>query len=84
MHYNDPAKLKTSKEGFRTFYIEALEDLIVGMDETRSNFITLTVEERYAVLIKEEPSLLQQGPLQYLASLLDITPRHLSRIRNNL
>jgi hypothetical protein len=60
-----------------------LENLVVGMDETRSNFITLTAEERYAVLMKDEPALLQQVPLQYLASLLGITPRHLSRIRNN-
>ena len=83
LHYNDLTKLKTSNEGFRTFYIEALENLVVGMDETRSNFITLTAEERYAALMKEEPALLQQVPLQYLASLLGITPRHLSRIRNN-
>ena len=83
LHYNDLLKLKTSNEGFRTFYIEALENLVVGMDETRSNFIILTAEERYANLMKEEPALLQQVPLQHLASLLGITPRHLSRIRNN-
>jgi len=83
LHYHDLTKLKTSNEGFRTFYIEALENLVVGMDETRSNFITLTAEERYAVLMEEEPALLQQVPLKYLASLLGITPRHLSRIRNN-
>jgi len=83
LHYSDLLKLKASNEGFRTFYIEALENLVVGMDKTRNNFITLTAEERYAVLMEEEPALLQQVPLQYLASLLGITPRHLSRIRNN-
>jgi hypothetical protein len=28
--------------------------------------------------------LLQQIPLQYLASMLGVTPRHLSRIRGNI
>jgi len=54
------------------------------MDETRANLMILTAEERYALLLKEEPKLLQQIPLQYLASILGVTPRHLSRIRNNI
>jgi CRP/FNR family transcriptional regulator, anaerobic regulatory protein len=83
IHYNDLVNLKTSNEAFRTFYIKALEDLNVAMDETRRNLIILTAEERYALLMKEEPELLQQIPLQYLASILGVTPRHLSRIRNN-
>ena len=84
IHHNDLEKLKTTNDSFRTFYIKALENLAVGMDETRSNLITLTAEERYQILLKEEPALLQQVPLQYLASILGITPRHLSRIRNSI
>jgi len=83
IHYNDLNKLKAENEGFRTFYIGELENLVVAMDETRSNLITLTAEERYAFMMKEEPVLLQQTPLQYLASILGVTRRHLSRIRNN-
>jgi len=83
IHYDDLVKLKNSNEAFRSFYIGALENLVVGMDETRSNLIILTAEERYALLMKNEPALLQQIPLQYLASILGVTPRHLSRIRNN-
>jgi CRP/FNR family transcriptional regulator, anaerobic regulatory protein len=84
IHYNDLAKLKTVSEAFKTFYIGAMESVVVGMDESRSNLIILTAEERYANLLKEEPALLQQIPLQYLASILGVTPRHLSRIRNNI
>ncbi len=84
IHYDDLVKLKTGNEAFRTFYIKAMEDLVVAMDETRANLIILTAEERYALLLKEEPALLQQIPLQYLASILGVTPRHLSRIRNNI
>ena len=84
IHYSDLEKLKTESDAFKTFYIGALENLVMCMDETRSNLIILTAEKRYALLLKEEPALLQQIPLQYLASILGVTPRHLSRIRNNI
>lgn len=84
IHYKDLEKLKKESEAFRSFYIKALEDLAVAMDETRTNLIILTAEERYDLLMKEEPELLHQIPLQYLASILGVTPRHLSRIRNNI
>ncbi len=83
IHYNDMKRLKKESEAFKAFYIAALESLVVGMDDTRTNLIILTAEERYALLLKNEPALLQQMPLQYLASILGVTPRHLSRIRNN-
>lgn len=82
--YTDLQKLKAESEAFKTFYIGALENVVIGIDESRSNLITLTAEERYATLLKEEPVLLQQIPLQYLASILGVTPRHLSRIRSNI
>lgn len=84
VHYNDLALLKANSEAFKAFYIEALENVVAGIDESRSNLITLTAEERYTTLLRDEPALLQQIPLQYLASILGITPRHLSRIRNNI
>ena len=83
IHYDDLAKLKISSEAFKTFYIGAMENVVVGIDESRSKLIILTAEERYASLLKDEPALLQQIPLQYLASILGVTPRHLSRIRSN-
>lgn len=84
IHYDDLLKLKSGNEAFKTFYIDAMEDILTGMDETRANLMVLTAEERYALMLKEEPLLLQQIPLQYLASILAVTPRHLSRIRNNV
>ncbi|MEP7318870.1 MAG: Crp/Fnr family transcriptional regulator [Panacibacter sp.] len=84
IHYNDLAKLKLNSDAFKTFYIAAIEQVLAGIDESRSKLIILTAEERYAALMKEEPALLQQIPLQYLASILGVTPRHLSRIRNNI
>jgi len=40
-------------------------------------------EKRYQDLVKNQPELLQQIPLNYLSSYLGITQRHLSRIRKS-
>lgn len=51
-----------------------MEDRIFG-------FISLTAEERYHKLFHEQRDLFLQVPLQYLASMLGMTPETLSRIR---
>jgi len=40
--------------------------------------------KRYKSLIENQPTYIQKLPLQYLASYLGITQRHLSRIRNEV
>lgn len=69
---------------FESFYVGILEDQINCIEESRYNLLTLTAEERYQRLMAEEPHLLQEVPLQYLASILGVTPRHLSRIRGHI
>ncbi|MFN8289488.1 MAG: Crp/Fnr family transcriptional regulator [Chitinophagaceae bacterium] len=83
IHHDEMMRLKKENEAFRAFYIAALENLVISMDDTRTNLIILTAEERYALLLKNEPDMLRQMPLQYLASILGVTPRHLSRIRHH-
>jgi hypothetical protein len=65
----------------KDFYIGLLEWQIGCIDNSRFDLITLNAEQRYQKLLEEEPELLQRIPLQYLASILGVTPRHLSRIR---
>lgn len=43
-----------------------------------------TANERFEALLKEEPELFQHVPLQYIASMIGITPESLSRLRKNL
>jgi CRP/FNR family transcriptional regulator, anaerobic regulatory protein len=43
--------------------------------------LSLSAEERYAVLWAQQPELFNLVPLQYLASMLGMTPETLSRIR---
>lgn len=69
---------------FKDFYINLLEVALCGIDESRYDLIVLTAEQRYEKMLSNEPHLLQQIPLQHLASMLGITPRHLSRIRSKI
>lgn len=69
---------------FKDFYIKLIEWQICCIDKSRLDLITLTAEQRYVKLLKEEPELLQKVPLQYIASMLGVTPRHLSRLRNKI
>lgn len=73
--------LKADNAEFQAFYTGLLEYQLVCIEESRYDFITLTAEERYAKMLETEPHVLQEMPLQYLAQVLGVTPRHLSRIR---
>jgi CRP-like cAMP-binding protein len=46
--------------------------------------LSLSSEERYQQLFQQNPELFNQVPLQYLASMLGMTPETFSRIRNKL
>ena len=48
------------------------------------SLLTKTAEDRYLDLFKEEPRLLQQISLKYIASYIGITPQALSRIRKRI
>lgn len=69
---------------FKNFYIALLENTVCGIDASRHDLIVLTAEQRYEKMLRQEPHLLQQIPLQHLASMLGVTPRHLSRIRSKI
>jgi CRP-like cAMP-binding protein len=80
----DLKKLVAEIPPFKDFYIALLEWAICGIDSSRHDLIVLSGEQRYEKMLKEEPKLLQVIPLQYLASMLGVTPRHLSRIRGKI
>lgn len=77
-------KLVEEIPSFKNFYINLLEAAVCGIDESRHDLIVLNAEQRYEKMLRKQPKLLQQIPLQLLASILGITGRHLSRIRNNI
>ncbi|HXS35568.1 MAG TPA: Crp/Fnr family transcriptional regulator [Flavipsychrobacter sp.] len=50
--------------------------------ETRiTSLLSQSAEERYKILFEQQPELFNQVPLQYIASMLGMTPETLSRLR---
>jgi len=69
---------------FHQFYFNLIEKQIFLIDDYRIDLLTLTPEERYKKLLENEPKLLLEVPLHYLASFLGISNRHMTRIRKNI
>ena len=55
-------------------------------DEKRriGDMVNLTAEERYRKFLIEKPTVVRNIPLQFIASYLGMTQRHLSRLRKSL
>ena len=61
-----------------------LAKCFMTMEDRIFSFISMSSEERYEFLCEVKPELLQHIPLQYLASMLGMTPETLSRIRKKI
>lgn len=57
------------------------ENMYILMEKRIHSLQSATALERYEQMIKENPDVLLNVPLQYTASFLGITPQHLSRLR---
>lgn len=51
------------------------------MEDRIHGFLSLTAEERYTLFFENNKELFNQVPLQYIASMLGMTPETLSRLR---
>ena len=76
--------LLKNNPAFHQFYFNLIEKQIFLIDDYRIDLLTLTPEERYKKLLENEPKLLLEVPLHYLASFLGISKRHMTRIRRNI
>ena len=78
------SKLIEQDSSFKQFYIATLEHQIICIEESRRDFITLSAQERYIKLLRDEMDVLQMFPAKYIAATLGITERQLSRIRKSI
>ncbi|MET7037846.1 Crp/Fnr family transcriptional regulator [Elizabethkingia miricola] len=69
---------------FKDFSISVFQESISYNESRSRELATLTAEQRYLKLIKEYPDILQNVPLQYIASFLGMNPKSLSRIRKQV
>jgi CRP-like cAMP-binding protein len=80
----DLDSLTSKSEAMKDFSIEVFQKSIV-YNETRSNELaTLSGEKRYRKLIENDPGILHNVPITYIASFLGMKPESLSRIRRKL
>jgi CRP-like cAMP-binding protein len=66
------------------FIRKAIEQRFVLLHDLFISYLLNSPEERYLMLIKDRPELLQRIPQHQIASFLGITPVSLSRIRNRV
>ncbi len=62
----------------------SLEKEMIGYEHRVFQLISNDAEKRYLNLLELYPQFIREIPQKYLASMLGIEPRHLSRIRNKL
>jgi CRP/FNR family transcriptional regulator, anaerobic regulatory protein len=77
-------ELINANENFKKFSLSIFEKAM-GDAQVRSNdFATLNAELRYKKLMDQQPEIIQNVPVQYIASYLGIKPQSLSRIRKQM
>lgn len=76
-------KLNKSEPKWLEFDNLLLANSFAVLEKNMFSQLHTTAKERYHNLLKEEPKLLQNVPLQHIASMLGIAPESLSRLRKN-
>jgi len=61
-----------------------IEEMFVRSQKRIYSLLTKSAEERYLKLMRDKPDLLQNVPLQYIASYLGVTSQSLSRLRRKI
>jgi CRP-like cAMP-binding protein len=76
--------LISKSENFKQYSVTIFEYVMVLTQIRANDLSTLTAELRYKKMMAEQPELLQNVPVQYIASFLGIKPQSLSRIRRQI
>lgn len=63
---------------------KASEGLYLTKTKRELSLLTQSAEERYRNLFSEQPHLIREMPLKYIASYIGVTPQALSRIRRRI
>jgi CRP/FNR family transcriptional regulator, anaerobic regulatory protein len=77
-------KIINESETFKTFSLIIFEQAISSTAIRANDLATLNAEQRYKKLTTQQPQLVQNIPIQYIASYLGMKPESLSRIRRQI
>jgi CRP/FNR family transcriptional regulator, anaerobic regulatory protein len=91
---SDAELFSISKENLENLYESSMkwqkfgrllmESFLLEKEKRIIDQISLTAQERYIKLLESDPGLIQNVPIQYLASFIGIQPESLSRIRKQV
>lgn len=83
IHREDHFKLNKNEPKWLEFDNLLLAQSFALLEKSMFSQLHTTAKERFHYLLAEEPTLFQNVPLQYIASMLGIAPESLSRLRKN-
>ncbi len=82
--YNDLQSIYSETEIGNIIGRKAGEDLFIKKSLRELSLLNESAEQRYLNLFAEQPKLIKEIPLKYIASYIGITPQALSRIRKRI
>ena len=77
-------KLNESVKDWGIFGEKIYEQALIYNENRTRDMILMNAEERYLKLMQTQPDIIQNVPLQYIASYIGIKPESLSRIRRQI
>jgi len=84
LNYSDYKGIKKDVENWSEIEKLFLAKCFMNIEDRIFSLISMSAEERYVHLLQTKPDWLLQVPLQYIASVLGMTPETLSRIRKKI
>lgn len=84
IHFDDLQRLYELNEKWVHTSLHITERALIDQNDRIRQLTMLSAKERYESLVAENPSLLQDIALRYLASYIGIKPESLSRIRSTM
>ena len=79
----DLEKLYSTNLKWQSFGRKLMESFLIEKEERIIDQLSLTAQDRYSKLVKNQPDIIQNVPVKYIASFIGIQPESLSRIRKN-
>lgn len=82
--YSDLQNIYRETESANAIGRQASEELFLNKSKRELSLLNETAGQRYLNLFTEQPRLIKEVPLKYIASYIGITPQALSRIRKHI
>ncbi|WP_309640254.1 hypothetical protein [Flavobacterium sp.] len=80
-NFKDLEKLLETSPNIRKLFVKLYEHIYITGVKRQTSFILDSQTKRYQNLVSEFPKIIEEIPLQYIASFIGVKPETLSRIR---